>query len=144
MGKVVQLPEKIVFEMNDFFDQKFLGIVRKILSHKGYRNSGLVMRLIRLEKFIAEQLDLAEKTRQKLLEPFLKKGEDGKPVVDNDRFELTDPAAYDIEWKKLLKETVAFKDENKIPLDWLIEVDLSPNEIGRIGAIIKYPKEDKE
>lgn len=152
MGEVTKLKEEIgpiQIRMghvwpgpNGIAIPNFLGPLRKLMSYNGYRNQGLIIRLIKLEKFIAEQMDIFAKAHEKLLEKYQAKDENGKPKVVSDgkdnHFEITDRDAFEVEWKELLAQPIE-TDIKKFPLGYFLDADLSPNEFAKLSPIIAFP-----
>ena len=84
----------------------------------------------KLAKKIQKEFAELEENRMKLVQKYARKGENGQPLVENNKFLFADQGSFDLQYKELIETDIEI-DFIPIALDKLGDVKLSP--IAMIG-----------
>lgn len=108
-----------------------------------FTNVKLAYSIMKTSKKVRSELEIIEEMRRKLLDKYVDKDKEGKPIVKNDNFQITNQKDLDKEWFDFLNTEIEL-DVWFIPLEALEEVKLSILELTTIEKfIVEKSKETK-
>lgn len=123
-------------------DDAFGRGIAKMSNYSGYKSPAAAVNVAKVYKRLIEENKIYDETRQKLIDQYAKKTEDGKLEPHDGRegtFVIKDDAESVAGWTKGLEElnAVSFEiDRPRIKLDDLTGVGLSPVEISACEPLL--------